>query len=187
MLFAQEYGAVQRRSGASLISSLRSFSHSFPRWMNTDRSTPSHRSERTDHGTNPLWAAPRVRTRSSCRSPCWWHKPVANCRSRGCLDTACMACALSRVWCRDTAPLCSREVQALWAPSHRSDLTYPGRSQAQSGPAAGRILEKFPEVLVNNNHKIPGTEPVPGTGPERAERLACRWVGGLSWSLWEGD
>lgn len=29
------------------------------------------------------------------------------CRSRGCSDTVCMACEQSRVWCRDTAPLCN--------------------------------------------------------------------------------
>lgn len=34
-------------------------------------------------------------------------RTVSTCRSRGCSDTACMVCALSRVWCRDTAPLCS--------------------------------------------------------------------------------
>lgn len=73
------------------------------------------------------------------------------CRNRGCWDTACMACELSRVGCRGTAPLCNlgikqqnlfstlrkttgflfsslwityREVQAPWALSGIRDLFF---------------------------------------------------------------
>lgn len=84
-----------------------------------------------------------------------------------------MACGLSRVWCRDTAPLCNREVRALWAPSPNWSLVSLDGPQDRAEPAAGRF-QHFQTLENNPAHSPPEKETVPGTGPERAAELACR-------------
>lgn len=104
-----------------------------------------------------------------------------------------MACAQSRVWCRDTAPLCNREGRALWVLSPTLTLIFLDGQPARVEPAAGRFQEEIQDLQdldsleSNPAHSPPKKETVPGTGPERAAELACRLVGGLSWSLWEVD
>lgn len=101
-----------------------------------------------------------------------------------------MACGLSRVWCRDTAPLCNQEGQALWALSPNQTLIFLDGPPAPAEPAAGRFQEEFQnfQYLENNPaHSPPEKETVPGTGPGQAAELACRVAGGLSWLLWEVD
>lgn len=85
-----------------------------------------------------------------------------------------MACGLSRVWCRDIAPLCNREGQAPWAPS--PDLIFLDGPLARAEPAAGS-LQHFGSLssLENNTARSrPERETVPGIGPGRAAELACR-------------
>lgn len=85
-----------------------------------------------------------------------------------------MACEQSRVWCRDTAPLCSQVGQALWALSPDRTLDEP---LAGGEPAAGRFQEESQDfqILGNNPaHSPPEKERVPGTEPGRAAGLACR-------------
>lgn len=137
-----EKAAVSGRVVSLIISSFRSSSHSFLLMMHTGHSAPPLHSEKTDRDTGPLWAAPRVRTQSSRRPPCWRRTPAANCRNRGCWDTACMACELSRVGCRGTAPLCNREVQAPWALSGIRDLIFQDGSRGWAEPAADSLHEE---------------------------------------------
>lgn len=95
-----------------------------------------------------------------------------------------MACEQSRVWCRDTAPLCNQEGQALWARSPNQFLTVPVE------PAAGKTQEEilyFQNLENNLDRSPPKKETVPGIVPGQAAQLACRLAGGLSWSLWEVD
>lgn len=98
-----------------------------------------------------------------------------------------MAGELSRVWCMDTAPLCNQGDQALSALFLH--LFFLGAPLAEVEPAAGRFQEVslgFQNLENNQAHSLPkGT--VPGTGAGQAAELACRLVGGLSWSLWEVD
>lgn len=105
--------------------------------MHTGHSVLPHHSERTGHDTGPLAAVLHVHTQSSSRSPCWWRKPVVNCRSTGCSGTACMAGEQNRVWCMDTAPLCNQEAQAQLALSLH--LVFRDAPLAEVGPAAGRF------------------------------------------------
>lgn len=88
-----------------------------------------------------------------------------------------MACEQSRVWCRDTAPLCNREGRALWAPSQYRSLIFLGGPLAPVGPAAGRFQGEsrdFQSLENNLAHSPPEKDTVPGTEPGRAAELACR-------------
>lgn len=104
-----------------------------------------------------------------------------------------MACEQSRVWCRDTAPLCNQEGRAPWAPSPNQTLTFLDGLLAQVELAAGRFQQGNQgfgslDYLENNPvHSPPEKERVPGTEAGQAAELACRLAGGLSWSLWEVD
>lgn len=88
-----------------------------------------------------------------------------------------MACEQSRVWYRDTAPLCNQEGQALWAPSPNQTLIFQDGPLARVEPAAGRFQEEiqhFQSLENNPAHSPPKKEMVPGTDPGRAAELACR-------------
>lgn len=88
-----------------------------------------------------------------------------------------MACEQSRVWCRDTAPLCNQEGQALWAPSPNRSLIFLDGPLARVGPVAGRFQgesQDFQTLESNPAHSPPEKETVPGTEPGRAAELACR-------------
>lgn len=91
-----------------------------------------------------------------------------------------MACEQSRVWCRDTAPLCNQAGQAPWAPSPNRTLIFLDGPPAQAEPAAGRFQEESRDFqnldsLENNlAHSPPKKERVPGRGAGRAAELACR-------------
>lgn len=91
-----------------------------------------------------------------------------------------MACEQSRVWCRDTAPLCSQEGQALWVPSPNRSLIFLDGPLDRVEPAAGRFQRESQDAqnldsLENNpGHSPPKKETVPGTEPGRAAELACR-------------
>lgn len=90
-----------------------------------------------------------------------------------------MAYGQSTVWCMDTAPLCSLEVQALWAQSPSLNLFSEDPRLASVEPAAdmcpGRGLScPSLEYLESNQvhsrrglHSdkgtVPGTEPAPTT------------------------
>lgn len=90
-----------------------------------------------------------------------------------------MACGQSRVWCRDTAPLCNQEGRALWAPSPDRTLIFLDGPLAGVEPAAGRFQEENQDCqsldsLENNPaHSPPKKGTVPGTAGRAAE-LACR-------------
>lgn len=87
----------------------------------------------------------------------------------------------------DTAPLCNQEGQAQSALSLH--LIFLDAPLAEVEPAAGRFQAEILgfQNLENNQAHSPPKETVPGTGAGQAAELACRLVGGLSWSLWEVD
>lgn len=91
-----------------------------------------------------------------------------------------MACEQSRVWCKDTAPLCNPEGPAQWALSPNQTLTCQDAPRAEVEPAAGRFqgeiqhfhgLDSLEDSL---DHSLPEMEMVLGTGPGQAAELACR-------------
>lgn len=86
----------------------------------------------------------------------------STCRSRGCWDTACMACGLSRVWCRDTALLCSLGIShttksGLLTLTHKEQTIFAAISAAclPSGPGSvGSVSKSDSSIQMENSFTL---------------------------------